>query len=153
MSLVSTVTREQVGLALFALLTGSATYASSSRRFTSWTQVTGAQKPALFQVEHREQHVKKQLITPAVRTLDIDVFIFINAGQDPNITPVSVLNPLIDAIDPTSGGCLAPDRNGRQTLGGLVTDCYIDGEIIKPPGDQNGIGMAVIPVKVVFMQP
>jgi hypothetical protein len=41
-----------------------------------------------------------------------------------------------------------PAAGGRQTLGGLVSHCYIDGKIMKDPGDIDGDGVAVIPVKI-----
>ena len=104
-------------------------------------------------VEHREVHSKQKLITPAVRRMKIDVFIFVATGLDPNVTPATEVNNLLDTIDPTSGGVLAPSINGRQTLGNLVTDCYIDGDIVKAPGDFDGSGVLIIPVEVVFMQP
>jgi hypothetical protein len=146
-----TVTREQVANALFDLLVGSGDYKSSSRRFQTWDQIASVDKPALYMVEYKETHTKKNLITPAVRTLDIDVYIFIKTGLDPNTVPISDLNDLVDAIDPTSGGVLKPGLHGQQTLGGLVVDCYIDGEIIKVPGDLDGQGVAIIPVKVIYM--
>jgi hypothetical protein len=37
---------------------------------------------------------------------------------------------------------------GRQTLGGLVSHCWIDGKIMKDSGDIDGDGIAVIPVKI-----
>jgi len=42
----------------------------------------------------------------------------------------------------------SPATLGRQTLGGLVSNCYIDGKIMKDPGDLDGDGIAVIPVKI-----
>lgn len=146
-----TVTREQVAEALFSLLTNSAAYAYSSRRFQTWDTIQSVQKPALFMIEHNEHHIKQKLITPAVRTLDVDVYLFIASGLDPHATPITDLNNLVDAIDPTSGGVLAPGLDGRQTLGGLVTDCYLEGEIIKVPGDLDGQGVAILPIKVVYM--
>lgn len=148
-----TVTREQVASALFSLLQSSGDYKFSSRRFQTWQQIASIQKPALFMLEHKETHQKQKLITPAVRTMDIDVYIFIASGLNPNATPITQLNNLIDAIDPTNGGVLAPGPNGQQTLGGLVTNVYIDGDIEKVPGDLDGNGVAIIPLKVIYMTP
>lgn len=116
-------------------------------------QLTNVAKPALFQVEYKETHDKAKLITPAIRKLHVDIYIYISLGVDPNSVPITQLNDLVDAIDPNSDGVLKPSpMNGRQTLGGLVTDCYINGEIIKTPGDiGNGMGAAIIPIEVVYM--
>lgn len=148
---MTTASREAVATALFKLLSSSSGYNTTGRRFITDDQLSACQKPALFMYEHKETHVKSKQITPAVRTLDVDVYIFIAAGLDPNATPISQLNNLIDAIDPTTGGVLSPFPGSQQTLGGLVTNVYIDGEILKTPGDINGLGVAVIPVKVVYM--
>jgi len=150
---MTTATREQVENALFTLLTGSASYNYSSRRLRMPDQMANVAKPALFLVAHKETHAKGKLITPAIRTLHLDVVIYIAIGTDPNSTPATTLNNLIDAIDPNTGGVLKPSpMNGKQTLNGLVTDCYINGEIILTPGDiGNGMGGAVIPIDVVFM--
>lgn len=150
---MTTATREQVALALLSLLTSSAQYNYTSRRLRMPDQMANVAKPALFQIEHKETHVKGKLITPAYRILHVDVWIYIAIGTDPNSTPITTLNTLIDAIDPDSGGVLKPSpMNGRQTLGGLVTDCYVNGEIVKVPGDiGNGMGAAIIPIEVVYM--
>lgn len=149
---MTTSRREDIANALFNLLKGSAGYKSASRRLKMPEQLSGILKPALFQVEHKEIHTKGKLATPTYRTLMIDVWIYISLGQDPNEVPITILNNLIDAIDPNSGGVLKPDIHGRQTLGGIVADCYIAGEVIKVPGDiGNGLGAAVIPIEVVYM--
>jgi hypothetical protein len=35
--------------------------------------------------------------------------------------------------------------NGRQTLSSLVSHCYIEGKVMKDPGDIDGGGQAMIP--------
>lgn len=147
-----TVTREQVSEALFDLLKTSYVYPVASRRFLSWDNVGSSAKPALFMLEYEESHIRNRQPTPANRTLMVEVLIFISEGLDPNTIPIIKLNSLIDAIDPVSGGVLKPDDilQNRQTLGGLVYDCYIEGTILKVPGDVDGQGMATIPIKIVF---
>lgn len=150
---MTTVTREQVASALFTLLKTSHSYPTSSRRFKTWSDIPAVQKPALYMVEHEEEHVRGKQLVPAIRTLMVDVYLFISTGMDKNSVPIITLNNLIDAIDPVSGGVLKPGFNGKQTLGGLATDCYIEGKITKVPGDIDGQGVAIIPIKVIFMQP
>jgi hypothetical protein len=41
--------------------------------------------------------------------------------------------------------------SGRQTLDGLVFHCFIDGKILKGPGDIDGDGIAVMPMKILAM--
>lgn len=150
---MSRVTREQAMTALFALVSGSSSFVTTSRRFHMPDQIPASMQPALLMCEPDEDHQKQKLITPAVRYLSVEIWIYISDGTDPNNVPAITLNNMIDAIDPISGGVLAPGLNGRQTLGGLVADCYIDGKINKVPGDIDGQGIARIPVKVMFMQP
>jgi hypothetical protein len=147
------ITREHVSIALYNLLVGSSTYQTTGRRFQTFANLPNVQKPALFLVEPKENHRRDKELVPARRIIEYECFIFIDDGTDPNAVPITVLNPLIDAIDPVNGGVLTPGINGRQTLGGIVMDCYIEGEIIKVPGDLDGQGAAIIPIKVIFMQP
>jgi hypothetical protein len=149
---MTTATREQVAVALFTLLQTATQFNTASRRFQTWDTIAGVDKPALYMTIHKETHAKGKNITPAVRTLDVDVYIFINTGLDPNLIPETVLNNLIDKIDPETGGVLAPlSGSSQQTLGGLVTNVYIDGDVVRVSGDLDGQGVAIIPIKVVYM--
>ena len=149
---MTTATREQVTVALFTLLQTAAAFNTASRRFQTFDEIATVDKPALYLVCHKETHVKGKNMTPAVRTLEYDVYIFIDKGLDPNVLPDTTLGNLIDAIDPETGGVLAPGGGSlQQTLGGLVTNVYVDGEVIRVPGDIDGQGVAIIPLKVVYM--
>jgi hypothetical protein len=59
---------------------------------------------------------------------------------------------LLHLLSPNPAGFVeaqpSPATLGRQTPGGLVSNCYIDGKIMKDPGDLDGDGIAVIPVKI-----
>lgn len=146
---MSIVTREQVGAALFALLQTAHAFPTSSRKLQEFDKTSVGLKPALYVIEHREMHKKGDLMTPAVRTIMYDVYIFANTGVDPNVIPITELNGYLDSIDGNSGGVLAPNPlTNKQTLGGLVYDCYIEGDIVKVPGDLDGEGILLIPVKV-----
>ena len=111
---MTTATREQVATALFALLLTSGNYVTSSRRLQTIDQVGPLDKPALFMVEHKEQHAKGKNITPAIRTMDVDVFIFISVGQDPNVVPMTALNNLI--ADFSSGTASATSASDISAL-------------------------------------
>ena len=103
-----TVTREQVLTALFTLLQTASGFNSYSRRFQLWDQVKPAAMPALILSEKPEQIQRGKELRPGIRTLNAEVWIYINAGKDPNEVPATTLNTLIDAIDPNSGGVLNP---------------------------------------------
>jgi hypothetical protein len=147
-----TTTRNQATTALFELLVSSYAYEVSSRRFRFWDEVSADQKPALFLQDYAEEHTRNRALVPAQRTIMCACVIYIAKGMDQSSVPIDLLNDLIDAIDPVSGGVLKPDNipAGRQTLGGLVYDCYIEGSVKKIPGDLDGQGMAEIPIKIIF---
>jgi hypothetical protein len=139
-----TVTREQIMTALFAVVSASPAFVTKSRRLQLWDTVSANNKPAIFMYERDDFYKGADRYLPPTVTMSVDLFIYTAPGTDSGITPISILNPLIDAID----AALKPGLNGRQTLGGLVSHCYIDGKIMKDPGDIDGDGIAVIPVKI-----
>ena len=72
-----------------------------------------------------------------------------NAG-DTDIAPAVILNNALDALDdvlkPTGRDALF----NRQTLGGLVSHCFVDGTVMKDAGDFDQQGVAVVPLKILL---
>lgn len=136
--------REQIMQALFALVTASPAFVTKSRRLRLWGEVPSGEKPAIFMYERDDNYTNGKNYLQIVE-MNVDLYIYIDAGKDQSIAPITALNPLVDAVD----AALAPSRaTGRQTLSGLVSNCYIDGKVMKDPGDLDGDGIAVIPVKI-----
>jgi hypothetical protein len=139
--------REAIMTALFALVSASSAYVTKSRRLKLWTELGTGDKPAIFMAERGDTYTRESEAVPEVVTIDVQLFIYTDAGKDQSIVPASVLNPLIDAVD----AALAPSAlTGLQTLGGLVSHCWIEGKIMKDPGDLDGDGVAVIPIKILL---
>ncbi len=146
--------RESIMAALVACLAsaqfstpinGYDSWALLSRRLKLWSDVASADQPALFITEHGENLAYAAEALPGKCTLNVDLFVYIAAGKDPDCIPARDLNIALDAI----AACLAPDPTvGRQTLGGLVTHCRIEGRIVKDPGDLDGQGLALVPIKI-----
>lgn len=137
--------REAIITALFNLVSSSASFATTSRRLRLWSNVSSSEKPALFLVERGDNYIRASEAVPEAVTLQLEIYIYTEAGKDQSIVPASVLNPLIDAVDTA----LAPNPlTGLQTLGGVVSHCWIEGKILKDAGDLDGDGVAVIPVKI-----
>jgi hypothetical protein len=137
--------REAIINALFGLLSNSADFVTKSRRLQLSNSLGGSEKPALFLSENSEVYVRGGHGIPAIITINVDVYIYIDAGKDPNVIPATTLNNLIDAIDLA----LKPDAiSGVQNLGGLVSHCHIEGKIVKEAGDLDGDGFTIIPVKI-----
>jgi hypothetical protein len=126
---------------------GSASFVTASRRLRPWTDVASSEKAAIFQYERDDIYTNGKNYLQIVE-MSVDLYIYytyIDAGKDQSIAAITVLNPLLDAVDAAP----PPSKmTGRQTLGGLVSHCYIDGETMKDPGDIDGYGIAVIPVKI-----
>lgn len=126
-------------------INGQSTWATLSRRLKLWSDVASADQPALFIVEHSENAVYASEMSPPKITLNVDLFIYVAAGKDPNAVPARDLNIALDAL----ADCLAPNvSDQRQTLGGLVSHCRIEGRILKDPGDLDGQGLVVAPIKI-----
>ena len=137
--------REAIMTALFALVSGSTSFVTASRRLRLWGDVSAGEKPAIFQYEKDDEYKGADRHLPPTVTMNVDLYVYTAPGMDSGVTPISILNPLLDAID----AALAPSRvTGRQTLGGLVSHCWIDGKIMKDPGDIDGDGVALIPIKI-----
>jgi hypothetical protein len=135
--------REVIYSALFTLLQGVGGVALASRRLRLWSEVAACDRPALFLSERAEQYVRANEAMPATVTLEADIYLYVNA-DDLHI-PATALNALLDAVDMA----LAPaPLSGRQTLGGLVSHCWIEGKIIKDTGDLDGDGVAILPVRM-----
>ena len=106
-------------------------------------------QPACYQAEHTTD--ERQLTGMPYKTvLDASWIIYQNVARDGNAIPTTENNLII-------GGCrraLAPlpsdpgFQDKRNTLNGLVHHCFIQGRIFKDPGDIDGQGMLVIPIKL-----
>ena len=130
--------------ALFALVSSSSSFVTASRRLKLWTDLSAAEKPAIFQYERDDTYSNGKQYLPIVE-MNVELYVYTAPGMDSGITPVSIMNPLLDAID----AALATGRvNGKQTLGGLVSHVWIDGKVMKDPGDIDGDGLAMIPIKI-----
>jgi len=151
------VAREAVMAALVALLegvefdqpvNGQTGFVSVSRRLKLWADVPKSQRPALFVSEHREQPNYQSEALPSKTTLSVDLFIYIDAS-DRNTIPASALNTIMDALDAALRA--SPMASNRQTLGGLVSHCRVDGAVLKDPGDLDGDGLLWVPLKILAL--
>ena len=136
--------REQIISALFELALTATTFNTSGRRLQLWSKV--ASFPALF-VQSTGTHYPPRDARglPPKRTITAELWVYTDVGKDPNANPEQGLNDIIDAIE----AALAPNVvNGVQTLGGIVSHAWIEGEIEQFPGVLDGIAKAIIPVKI-----
>lgn len=107
------------------------------------------QQPACYQAEHGDV-VSQVTGMPYKTTLEAKWIIYQNVAQDPDALGVVENNRIIEgcyaalAPRPTDPGY----ADKRNTLGGLVHHCFISGNLFKDPGDLDGQGMIIIPIKI-----
>jgi len=141
------MTREAAFSALFAAVSSAYPWGLASRRMKLWSEVPAALRPAFFQLEAGPENY--QWASPATpkRTLEAKLFLYFDA-RDPTTPGATAINNALDAID----AALAPASSnvglGRQTLGGAVHKCWIEGQIQKFQGDLDGQTLLVVPIKI-----
>jgi hypothetical protein len=139
-SLTLSVPATAAGTAV-AMTTGFLTF---SRRFKFWSDVTA--QPALF-LRDGDEELAYQNTSLQLQTIKAEIWIYSNAGQNPDVAPASALNNLLDAVQ----AAFAPDNRmtNQFTLGGLVYWCRLVGKIEKQPGDLDGQAVAVADVEII----
>ncbi len=147
---MSVTSREDALEALAALLASAYDWTTGPlRRLKLWTDVSMANRPACFIFEGGFESYAWSEGAIAKRILEPKIFIYLNA-KDPNSAGASLLNEVMDALD--AAFALSGDDLlfGRNTLGGLVSQCRIDGKIMKDPGDLDGDALLIVPVKLIL---
>lgn len=139
------MTQEQIFAALWALapVAGFKTY---SRRLQHWEDVPQDGMPALFQRQGKQAHTHPSRDATRIEA-EVDWTIYAYSDPGASLTPAEVVNPLVDA-------CLAaikpPAGHDRQTLGGLVDDVFVHGELLTDEGLLQDITYVSIPIHVIF---
>ena len=112
------------------------------RRLKIWTDVP--LQPACFLTSHAEEDAYSSELTPSKTTIDATLYVYIKTN-DPTSIPAIDLNNILDGID----AAIAPSVvTGKLTLGGIVSHCRRDGKVMLDPGDLDGQGLAIIPIKI-----
>jgi hypothetical protein len=136
------VNREAIYAALFAKVAAVPGFNTTSRRLRFHLDVAGADQPALFMSQYRED----AQTVPGLNTvwiLRVNLFLYAMTRPDVATPPAQILNPLVDAVIAT----LAPEPvSNKQTLGGLVQHTWVEGEIQTDEGVLGDQGIAVIPI-------
>jgi hypothetical protein len=139
------VTREPIYAALFAKLAAAANFTTASRRLKHWSETPTADQPALFMAQRSEHANPRPPGLPTVWDLHVDAYVYVTT-TDKSIAPGTLLNPLLDALVAS----IAPDYSGKQTLGGLVQHCWIEGDIKTDEGTLGDLAVAIIPISMKF---
>lgn len=148
--------REAIFAALFALTSGvtwtvgstSRGFKTRTRRIALFSDVPSTQQPWLGQAEHDEV-TGQQSNLPYKWILQASWIIYQDTGKDPKAIPAQENNRILGALQAALAPRPAdPGFPKRNTLGGLVHHCYVDGTVFKDPGDIDNQGMMVIPIKM-----
>lgn len=138
------MTREPIYAAIFAKISSLTGIKTASRFLKHWSDVPVADQPAVFQSQTGEEP-KQQRGLPAVWTLNVNIYVYVNTGGDTTRTPSTVLNGIIDQIE----AAFPPEpTEGVQTLGDLVSHAWISGKIETDEGTLGDQAVAIIPISV-----
>ena len=143
------IAREPIYAALFDLAAGAAGFVTAERRLRHWSDVAPAEQPALFMTQKSEVASVQTLGAPTVWTLLVELYLYAHSS-DPYLSPATVLNPLVDAVE----AALAPAAaTGRQDLGlpSMVQHAYIAGKIDTEEGVLGDQAIAIIPVEILCL--
>jgi hypothetical protein len=92
----------------------------------------------------KSENAEERQPLPVKWRASVDLYLYAQA-PDELTSPATVLNPLLDAVE----AALAPDPVGHvQTLGGLVSHCWIAGRIQTDEGVLGGQAVAIVPVEI-----
>jgi hypothetical protein len=136
---------EPIYTALFALLTplkNSGKFAVTSRRLQHVNDYDVSNMPACFQNQTGAGSQGGKTGLPRNR-LTVDWYVYLPAGDE---TAATKLNEYVGYL----AGALAPTTPGtKQTLGGLVEDCYIEGNIEMYEGVLHDRAVIIMPIVIV----
>jgi hypothetical protein len=153
---MSSLGREAIWSAFFALLSPSLTSGSGgpfktvTRRAKPYTQTSPGEQPSLMVLQRRETADAKDRGKPTIWKLHGSLYVYAQNPVD-GVAPGSgggqVLNPLIDAIEAALAP--VPAQGQVQSLGGLVSRAFIDGEVEMDEGNIDNQAVAIIPVTII----
>jgi hypothetical protein len=100
----------------------------------------------LFQVQTGERAKTNANGEPLIWIATVDLMIYTQGSGDEQVVPSQELNALLDAVE----AALAPPANGdgKQTLGGKVSHCRLQGLVRITENVSGAIAMAVLPVEI-----
>lgn len=140
--------REQVGVALWTLVSRTQGITASSRRFVHWDQVAGGQLPFLTILKMNEERIRQADGTPAIKFF-YHVFVYAMTG-DATIIPETQANQLLDYLDEAVKATISDIGENRQTLGGLVWYCQPRGRVFVDTGDVDGKAVMAVPFEILM---
>lgn len=142
--------REQIYSALFttlqgALLSPAGPFKTVSRRWQDQSQISPADRPALYQVQKDELVGTSVNGLPIHAKLTLDLVLYTSGDSEPGSIPSTELNSLLDGVEAAIRSA-TPDI--AQSLGGRVSHCRIEGKIEIVENVMGSMALVVIPVEI-----
>ena len=139
--------RETIYQALFKKLESMDSITTASRILAHWTDVAPNFQPALYMTAVSET---AEQITgfPTKYQLDLKVWIYTHRDTAGEI-PSAAVNRILDELDAVLAPPVGPSF--KQTLGGLVEHCFINGEIVTDEGTLGNQAVAVVPIRLLVV--
>ena len=99
-------------------------------------------QPALFMTQGTQKSQTQQKGLPYKWDLLVKVWIYVNVPD--GTSPDPVINPILDQIT----ALLTPANGNKLTLGGLVDEVIIDGDIETFEGTLGSQEVAIVPIRI-----
>ena len=125
-------------------------FVTDSRKVKLFSDVPAAAQPACFQAEWGDD-VQQVTGLPYKWVIGVNWIIYHQFGKQgkDNLGALEnncILNGVRAVLAPKPTDPGFPDK--RNSLGGLVWHCFINGRLFKDPGDVDGQAMMVVPIKL-----
>ena len=150
------VPREQIAQALLTLLQdinanisyGPAQFPAGSitRRGAIWSKTAAANQPCLYGVQVAEHTSQESAFGENRWVLYFTLEVYAQADAASAAVPDTLINAILDGIELT---IQSKPKGMPQTLGGIVTNCWIEGEIVLGTGQIETQLMMLVPVRIV----
>lgn len=138
---------EPIYQALFDRLKLATGVKTASRRLKHWTDVPAKDQPALFTSQGGEAPEQVRGMPPKWR-LTVDVYVYVTVPSE-KTAPATLLNPILGAVRDAMAPSEGVDRINRvQSLGGLVSHAWINGQIEVYDGVLGDQAVAMIPIEI-----
>jgi len=125
------------------------TFKTKTRRIVMFDQVPSEQQAWCGQAEYGEQEEQTSGL-PYKTVLEAHWLVYQCIAKDPK-AEATIENNLIIAGVKKALAAIPSDVGffeKRNTLGNLVHKCFINGRIFKDPGDIDGQGLILIPIRI-----
>lgn len=143
------IPRETIYAALYALLINVSDWNFVARRFHAISELSEGQFPAMLMVQKKELAEAGGRGIPVKWTLQLDVIVYVDTTNSPARVPSQVTNQILDDLEAVIQPNVSNMLSLPQTLGGLVSQCRIRGEIITDEGILGSHGFIMVPIEVV----